>query len=41
MPTTACYTRFWSRMNPIRDISALQPGDILYHAYLGFAVMWA
>ena len=38
-PTTACYTRFWSRMNPIRDISALQPGDILYHAYLGFAVV--
>ena len=26
-------------MNLIRDISALQPGDILYHAYLGFAVV--
>jgi len=26
-------------MNVIRDISWLQPGDVLYHAYLGFAVV--
>lgn len=26
-------------MNLIRDISGLQPGDVLYHAYLGFAVV--
>lgn len=26
-------------MNLIRDISGLQPGDVLYHSYLGFAVV--
>lgn len=26
-------------MNLIRDISRLQPGDVLHHAYLGFAVI--